>query len=206
MGNSSKKGEKVPKTIKAISEKNKIFIQKSNYHCIKCNEIPFIYFFFDSFNIACSTHKINNIPINKFYDHISFGCKCFTCTSYASNDYIYCLECNKIYCIQCKQQLKTCSHKDNIINVKDMNTICRIHHKNYNKFCLNCKKHLCEQCQDHDEHYSELLSDILPTEEEIQKYDEKEKELLNKKNDDDNYNFNNDNDNDNDNHDKKQLK
>ena len=188
MGNTNKRGEKQPK-IKL--EKNTKIIQYSNYHCIKCKEIPFIYFNFDSFNMACSTHKINNIPINQFYNYISFNCICFTCKSFTSNDYIYCYECNKIYCIQCMQQSKTCSHKNNnIINVKNMNTICKLHHKKYNKFCLNCKEHLCEQCENHNnEHYIELLDDIIPTDEEIQKYNETKINILNKKIE----NFNNSN-------------
>ena len=63
-----------------------------------------------------------------------------------------------------------------------MNTICKLHHRKYNKFCLNCKEHLCEQCQNHNnEHYIELLDDIIPTDKEIKNYNVTIKKIVNNK-------------------------
>ena len=169
MGNSNKK-DKNKKHVQKL-EDNLEIIHHSNYHCSICNEIPFLYFNKYNFNITCSTHKIDNIPYDQFYKYISFKEQCYICKSFNANSYIFCNECNKIYCIQCMEKFKICSNKGNItINAINMNTICKKHQKNYNKFCLNCKENLCEQCQNHDEHYIEFINDIYPTEDEVKEF------------------------------------
>ena len=162
MGNFNKKEEK---EIEVIKEKIEI-----NYRCKKCGEIPLLYFSNNDFNLFCSSHKIKNIPIKKFYDYISFDNKCSVCklTSKTYN-YFYCFKCDKIYCNKCiKGHNQDINNFHILININQKNSICKLHNKNYEKFCINCKLNLCKLCENHNNHYIELFKDIYPLKEDIE--------------------------------------
>ena len=145
-----------------------------NYHCEKCGEIPLINFFIYKFDMACSNHKILNIPIKDFYKYITFNYKCSLCKENMNNksgNNIYCFDCNKDYCNKCLE-----NHKQDInnahltIRIEERNIMCKLHKKNYNAFCLKCKQNICEFCKNHDNHFIEMFQDLYPLEEDIKQF------------------------------------
>ena len=153
----------------------KKYNQFLNYHCKKCKELPSLLFGEYYFDLICSKHKIIYIPIEQIYNYIIFDdYNCFICKqSSNSNNFIYCYECNNYYCSNClnrhNQEINKCHHT---IKVNNMNTMCKIHNKNYNKYCLTCKLNLCELCENHNNHYVELFKDIYPIKDDINKFKE----------------------------------
>ena len=67
-----------------------------------------------------------------------------------------------------------------LVNVKEKNTICKLHNKKYNKYCLKCKINLCELCNNHNGHYIEHFKYIYPQDENITKYNEEVIGILDK--------------------------
>jgi len=146
-----------------------------NYHCKKCNEIPLIYFSDNNFDIICSKHKISNINYNTFFNYIIYDYECSKCKkalNKTSEKYVYCYECDKNYCNKCilnhNQDNNNNTHF--IIDINDKHTICKIHHKKYDRFCFKCKLNLCELCSEHSNHYIEIFKDVYPLNEDIIKF------------------------------------
>ena len=143
----------------------------NNYHCKKCGEIPLIDFSFYDFNIICSNHKILNIPIDQFYNYVNLDYKCLICKKNSkSNIFIYCYECDNIFCNQCINNHNKKNSHFTTNNIFEKNTICKLHNKKYNKFCIKCKLNLCELCENSYNHYTELFEDIYPLNEDIKNF------------------------------------
>ena len=182
MGNYNRKKElkKKEKQKEELKENNYI-----NYYCKTCKEIPLLHFSNYDFDLICSSHKILNIPINAFFNHIILNYDCCMCkiASNISKNYCYCYECDKIYCEKCViNHNQDKNDFNNLINVLQKNSICLLHNRIYSKYCLNCKLNLCELCDslNHTNHYIELFKDICPLKEDIDKFNKIVSELLNK--------------------------
>ena len=66
-----------------------------------------------------------------------------------------------------------------VINAFQKNAVCLLHKKRYIKYCLKCKLNLCELCENHNNHYIEKFKEIYPLKEEIGKFNNNEKYILN---------------------------
>ena len=167
---------------KAIDKKIKVKSKIScNYHCKECGEIPLLYFSKCDFDMICSKHKIINITYNKFNDYITFQSQCSTCKKISDQDnYYYCDDCKKTYCDICiNKHMKDKKQIHFMINIDQKNTICKLHHKIYNKFCFKCKLNLCEFCEGHNNHYIEFFKDIYPLKEDIKGFNDDFSKILN---------------------------
>ena len=170
-----------------FNEKAELYQNKFiNYHCKKCGEIPLIHFS-KYFNIICSQHQILNITIDEFFNFINFDYECSICKKiFEENNLFYCCECNKIYCDKCINIHNKDMKSHFLVNVKEKNTICKLHNKKYNKYCLKCKINLCELCNNHNGHYIEHFKYIYPQDENITKYNEEVIGILDKINEKEN--------------------
>jgi WD40 repeat protein len=157
--------------------KQRIF---NSYHCKECGEIPLLHFSLLYFDIICPNHKILNVPPNQFDNFIIFDNECSICSKHFNDndkDSIYCCECKLFYCNNCKKKHSIKSHF--IVNASEKNSLCKLHHKKYDKFCFNCKLNLCELCENHKNknHYIELIKDIYPLDEDVKYFNEKVKKF-----------------------------
>ena len=165
-------------------KKNENNNEFSNYHCIKCGEIPIIVFFKNDFDMICSKHKILNIPYSQFYSSITYDYKCSICQKFSIKNtfnFFFCDKCDKIFCIECLKMHNE-NNKSHIVNkINDKNTICKHHNKKYIKFCLQCKLNLCELCDNHIDHYVENFEDIYPLKDDIDKFKNSLNQIIAKK-------------------------
>ena len=157
-----------------ICGKRKImeYEQFNNYHCKRCKEIPLLDFSYYYFDMICSKHRILNIPIEQFYNFISFDFKCFICKSSYNKNFTYCYECDNVYCKICINKHNKKMNKSHFItnNIIEKNTICKLHNKRYSKYCIQCKLNLCELCENSYNHYTELFTDIYPSDEDLKTF------------------------------------
>ena len=144
----------------------------NNYHCKRCGEIPIIDFWVYDFNIFCLNHKILNIPIDHFYNYITFDYNCQICKKNSTNNNkcTYCYDCDTVYCQTCliNHDMDYPHFISN--NIIEKNIICKLHNRKYSKFCLKCKLNLCDLCENSYNHCTELFSDIYPLDEDIKKF------------------------------------
>ena len=122
--------------------------------------------------MICSKHRILNIPIEQFYNFISFDFKCFICKSSYNKNFTYCYECDNVYCKICINKHNKKMNKSHFItnNIIEKNTICKLHNKRYSKYCIQCKLNLCELCENSYNHYTELFTDIYPSDEDLKTF------------------------------------
>ena len=147
----------------------------SEYHCIKCGNIPLIIFKDSTFDIICDDHSSSDLSINDLDNNISFTFECSKCrgsTSTKGVHVFYCFECEKSFCNKCKishdQTLIDQNHF--LVKAKRKNNYCKKHKKPYDKFCKKCKKNLCESCDSHTGHKVIIFASILPDIEKINKF------------------------------------
>ena len=123
------------------------------------------------FNCLGECGKIDTLSIKEylkqFLSNTYLYKKCYSCEKLQLNDKIsifnYCLECKKIFCIDCYDNI----HNDhNFIKINDINNKCMNHLKNdLNCYCYQDKKKLCQKCLNdgsHSNHQRLLVDDISP--------------------------------------------
>lgn len=147
----------------------------SEYHCIKCGNIPLIIFKDSTFDIICEDHSSLDLSINDLNDNISYSFECSKCRGSTSNKGVhvfYCFQCEKTFCNKCKiSHDETLIDKNHfLVKAKRKNNYCKKHKKPYDKFCKKCKKNLCELCDSHTGHKVVTFANILPDVEHINKF------------------------------------
>ena len=175
-------------------------IPKDQYLCPKClipHEIRHINEETKEIEIHCANKCQTKYSIKEYLTHMCrtsyFYYKCECCKKKIQknfkiddgNIFKYCFECNKIICLQCfdfnHQKL---NHK-NVVQSNEIFNKCS-HHPNedFIQFCINCSTHLCQKCTftPHKGHILVTLNSILPTQKEIDKFNNKKEEYINKKN------------------------
>jgi surface protein len=76
----------------------------------------------------------------------------------------YCTECKNFFCETCKDKHE---HQLKIIDIKEINTKCHNHLKEYKTYCKKCREHFCEDCEDICGHNKVNISE--PSDNDIQK-------------------------------------
>ena len=76
----------------------------------------------------------------------------------------YCAECKNYFCKTCKDKHE---HQLKIIDIKEINTKCHNHLKEYKTYCKKCREHFCEDCEDICGHNKVNISE--PSDNDIQK-------------------------------------
>ena len=78
---------------------------------------------------------------------------------------LYCRECNKFFCINCRKNHSNKYHNHDIIKIKDLKIgFCHQHYNKYNHYCDICKFEMCEICKNYHEHKNKIkkgLSDYI---------------------------------------------
>ena len=131
------------------------------------------------FNCTGNCGKIT-ISINEYFkkiiDNIYLNEKCSDCgksqlrecLNNKNNIFIYCIECNKKYCNNCKEN---CEHND-FIKINEINNKCLVHkNKELCSFCDDDKIQLCKNCINngtHRDHNIIDFNDIVIKNEEIE--------------------------------------
>ena len=82
----------------------------------------------------------------------------------ANHEFYKCLTCNRNLCVLCRSN-HSLNHK--IIDYDTKNYVCQKHNEPFIKYCKECKKNTCFSCdEEHREHKTIFLGDIMPNIEE----------------------------------------
>ena len=162
--------------------------------CDKCFLVPVIKIDHSTYKIHCqceNNHIKSDILISqvlKESKNISTK-KCSSCNEKSEEDNYFCLQCQKIFCLDngCKKKHAKEQPNHKLININNLDNSCLEHSTSFSKYCKDCKKNICVKCQReiHSNHKLIDLGEILPLDEEIENakklFEEKEKKLLNVK-------------------------
>jgi len=162
--------------------------------CDKCLLVPVIKLDHSTFKIHCqceNNHIKSNILISQaLKESKNISTKiCSSCNEKSEEDNYFCLQCQKIFCLDngCKKKHSKEQPNHKLININNLDNSCLDHSTSFSKYCKDCKKNICVKCQReiHSNHKLIDLGEILPLDEEIEKakklFEEKEKKLLNVK-------------------------
>lgn len=174
-------------------EKNKdkdIIIKSKNIICPKCKEdimIKIKDYKIDLYDCK-NGHKINNILLEEFTKTQEINLSKIICNSCNQNNKALSFNHEFYYCINCKNNLcPLCMNnhdkKHIVINNKQKNLICYLHHDSFIKYCKDCKLNLCLLCfNQHKNHNVESFDDkdIIPDTVKIREEIENLRKALNK--------------------------
>lgn len=122
-------------------------IKRKDIICPICKEKCFITFRDYKINLNCEQkHYTNNILL-KDYDETQKNRKtiiCSKCNKNKSTQFYKCIECQNIYCQNCKDQ-HTINHK--LIEVEIINYNCLRHNSEFTFYCKDCEINICEKCK-----------------------------------------------------------
>ena len=84
----------------------------------------------------------------KYFSEICNLCGKFQIKEYFNNDkniFIYCIDCDNVYCNKCMEKHK--KEHNNYIKMNEKNSKCLIHqNKDFCCYCFDDKKNLCNEC------------------------------------------------------------
>ena len=148
---------------------NKIYLDDYDndiYTCRECFRVPEIKSIdYDRREITfeCPKHGEQHIGIQNYLKQQKINTKKCECDESGKISF-YCAECKNYFCETCKSKHE---HQLNIIDIKEINTKCNNHLKEYKTYCKKCREHFCEDCQDICVH--KKVNFYNPSENEIQK-------------------------------------
>ena len=169
---------------KELEKKDEYKIKFDTYLCINCKseielksiklnnnqEVLMIY--------NCQNNECGDItiPINEYFKKLKYNTYlseiCYLCgklqiKEYFNNDkniFIYCIDCNMIYCNKCMEKHK--KEHNNYMKMNEKNSKCLIHQNNdFCCYCFDDKKNLCIEClkdNSHLEHFKLFFDEISP--------------------------------------------
>ena len=159
--------------------------------CDKCFLVPVIKLDHSTYKIHCqceNNHIKSNILISQaLKESKSISTKlCSSCNEKSEEDNYFCLQCQKIFCLDngCKKKHTKEQPNHKLININNLDNSCLEHSTSFSKYCKDCKKNICVKCQReiHSNHRLIDLGEILPLDEEIERakklFEVKEKKLL----------------------------
>ena len=159
-----------------VQDKGQTFAKSKDVICPECKKPCRISF--ENYKIKLSGcvngHEISDIKILDFPNTqkvelsqiICDKCKIKNKGNCPSNEFFRCLACNQNLCLICRSN-HNLSH--NIIEYDQKDYICQKHFDSFIKYCKQCKKDICFGCQEHNEHQSVYLGELLPNMEEKKK-------------------------------------
>ena len=160
--------------------------------CDKCFLVPVIKLDHSTYKIHCqceNNHIKSDILISQaLKESKNISTKiCSSCNEKSEEDNYFCLQCQKIFCLDngCKKKHAKDQPNHKLININNLDNSCLEHSTSFSKYCKDCNKNICVKCQReiHSNHKLIDLGEILPLDEEIEKakklFEEKEKKLLN---------------------------
>ena len=144
------------------------FTKNEILRCPNCNLICSLKIEFKKdgpiINYECENGHNGSILLKDFkieYNKFSFlKQKCEECgkkQEEIKKDFVYCLNCVKFLCNNCKMN-HTDSNNHNLINYQKCDSLCKIHSNTFSWYCSNCKKNLCIYCK--KEHKNHSLIDL----------------------------------------------
>ena len=149
-----------------VSEKSYLDdIQIREVKCPKCNDNILLDILEYKFNLHdCKNgHSKNKILFNDFMktqEKIVLYCNNCDQSSINPSYFHKCFTCKKNLCLSCKEKH---DKKHEIMNLEEINSICKIHNGIFRKYCINCKKNICIFCEvEHKNHNFENFDDIIP--------------------------------------------
>ena len=136
------------------------------YTCRECFRVPEIKSIdYDKREIIfeCPKHGEKHIELKTYLKQEKINtskCEC----DMSGKISCYCAECKNYFCKTCKDKHE---HQLKIIDIKEINTKCHNHLKEYKTYCKKCREHFCEDCEDICGHNKVNISE--PSDNDIQK-------------------------------------
>ena len=157
--------------VKSLNEQillTNYFSKNEILRCPNCNLICSLNLKFQknepTINYECENGHNGRILLKDFkieFNNFSFlKQKCEECgkrQEEINEDFVYCLNCVKFLCNNCKMN-HTDSDNHSLINYQKCDSLCKIHSNNFSWYCSNCKKNLCIYCK--LEHKTHSLIDL----------------------------------------------
>ena len=129
-------------------------LPEDQYVCSYCGSIPQIIdlnFMEGKIKFNCDKHGTINITIKDYFEkeskYLYYNIKCHLDNTPQNNKLPYIfnhiIKEGKNLCESCSENQE--NRNLTKIKVNEINSICKIHLKNYTKFCKECKKHFCSE-------------------------------------------------------------
>ena len=169
-----------------LKNENNSLIESKYIICPKCQEncrFKINEFYKIDLYECKNEHKIENIPLDQFYNSQKINESLILCNNCNKNNksitheklFYICLECKQNLCPLCNS-IHNKNH--NIIDYNKKNYICNIHNDTFISYCNDCKNNLCILCEEkHIKHkitsYREILCNRNEIKEKINKFKKK---------------------------------
>ena len=165
------------------NEPDSVMIQSKDIICPKCGEsAKFDITEYKIFLQCKNKHNLGNIFLNDFEKTqridiskiICDECKKTNKANLYKNIFYICNQCQKKFCIKCKDKHAKENREHIFINYDDKNYICNIHNEKYASYCKDCKKNICLYYNnEHSEHEIINYVNMLPNINEVKIKNEK---------------------------------
>ena len=164
------------------------------YTCIKC-DFPVKIINYDleknKLELKCinqKEHGLMELTIKDYCQRINsnFNSKvCCQCKNNLIPISYYCLDCAKYLCNNCYDQHKKNLNHEKLIKYNELNIKCLKHiNENYLMYCYDCKNNICSKCiqqKEHLNHRKDLLSEIEPSDLELNDIKNMKEEMVQKR-------------------------
>ena len=150
--------------------------------CPQCYKIPEITkSYWNNFNYKCNNNHKEELKLNELLNKCTTSKILYKCSygneSNTEENYLLfnlCYKCKKIICSEkkCQKAHRTeCSDDlDNLINCKDLSSLCYEHGEKLLFYCPKCDINVCVNCQGHEDHNIVLMNTMKIEEKKLKLY------------------------------------